>query len=63
MTGGNSALQRRTNTHMAAIVEHGVMLNDTMGRQLAVSYMRSFDVPPAVIERVLGQGRRRIHLM
>jgi hypothetical protein len=61
MTGSNSALQRRTNTHMAAIVEHGVMLNDTMGRQLAISYMRSFDVPEAVIERVLGQGRRRIY--
>jgi len=59
MMGGNSASQRRTNTHMAAIVEHGVMLNDTMGRQLAVSYMRSFDVPDSVIERVLGQGRRR----
>ncbi|GAB2842603.1 hypothetical protein GCM10027277_07270 [Pseudoduganella ginsengisoli] len=62
MTGGNSAMQRRTNTHMAAIVEHGVMLNDTMGRQLAISYMRSFDVPETVIERVLGQGRRRIVL-
>ena len=60
MRGGSSAMQRRTNTHMAAIVEHGVMLNDTMGRQLAVSYMRSFDVPEPVIERVLGQGRRRI---
>jgi hypothetical protein len=62
MTGGSSAAQRRTNTHMAAIVEHGVMLNDTMGRQLAISYMRSFDVPETVIERVLGQGRRRLHL-
>lgn len=59
MTGSNSVSQRRTNTHMAAIVEHGVMLNDTMGRQLAISYMRSFDVPESVIERVLGQGRRR----
>jgi hypothetical protein len=47
---------------MAAIVEHGVMLNDTMGRQLAISYMRSFDVPETVIERVLGQGRRRLNL-
>ena len=59
MAGGGTAIQRRMNTHMAAIVEHGVMLNDTMGRQLAVSYMRSFDVPESVIERVLGQGRRR----
>lgn len=61
MESGNSAAQRRRNTHMAAIVEHGVMLNDTMGRQLAVSYMRSFDVPVPVIDRVLGQGRRRTH--
>lgn len=60
MTGGSAALQRRMNTQLAAIVEHGVMLNETMGRQLAVSYMRSFDVPDTVIERVLGQGRRRM---
>lgn len=58
MVVGNSGEMRR-NSQMASIVEHGVMLQETVGKLVAISYLQRFEVPPTVIDRVLGQGRRR----
>jgi hypothetical protein len=51
----------RTDQRTAAVVQHAIALMTIAGYQEAATYLRRFNVAPTIIERVLGQGRRRIY--
>lgn len=44
---------------MSAVVQRGLALKLTLGAAAARLYLKKFDVPDEVIERVMRNGRRR----
>ena len=58
---GNSPKScQRTDQRTEAIVQHAIALMSVAGAHEAARYLRRFDVAPETIERIVGNGRRRL---
>jgi hypothetical protein len=52
----------RLDGHQSAIVDHAIWMQEASSTVSAVEYLKSHNVAPAVIERVLLEPERRRHL-
>lgn len=58
---GNSPKScKRTDQRTEAIVQHAIALMSVAGVQEAARYLRRFNVAPETIQRIVGNGRRRL---
>lgn len=58
---GNSPKScQRTDQRTAAIIQHAIALMSVAGVQEATRYLRRFNVAPETIQRIVGNGRRRL---
>lgn len=55
-TQASPVQQRRTDTHLARVVDIGVGYLDRLGYPHAKAYLREQGVPPEVISRILSSG-------
>ena len=55
---------QRSDSHSSAIVERGIIVQSTFNTVCAIEYLRSHNVQPQIIERVLlhpEQRRQAVH--
>ncbi|KQN77119.1 hypothetical protein F8197_13480 [Duganella sp. FT27W] len=55
---------QRSDSHSSAIVERGIIVQSTFNTVCAIEYLRSHNVQPQIIERVLlhpQQRRQAVH--
>lgn len=57
-TEASPVLQRRTDRHLARVVDIGLGYLDRLGYPHAKAYLREQGVPAEVISRILSSGRR-----
>jgi hypothetical protein len=58
--GNSPTFCKRTDQRTAAIVQHAIALMSVAGVQEATRYLRRFNVAPETIQRIVGNGRRRL---
>jgi hypothetical protein len=51
---------QRTDHRTEAIVQHAIALMSVAGATEAARYLRRFNVAPETIQRIVGNGRRRL---
>ena len=56
-------LQQRSNEQSSVVVDRGIMVQSSFNTVCAIEYMKSHNIDPQVIERVLlhPEQRRKIH--
>lgn len=56
-------LQQRSNEQGSAVVDRGILVQSSFNTVCAIEYMKSHNIDPQVIERVLlhPEQRRKIH--
>ena len=52
---------QRSDSHSSAIVERGIIVQSTFNTVCAIEYLRSHNVEPHIIERVLLHPEQRRH--